>query len=77
MFIIGILLVNSFLSLVLFHWGVSRSFVSQSFIDHFAMAMGDLECSYRVSITNEHKTSTSCVFHDCRGFMRSLVLGYN
>ena len=63
-FLLGTFLVNSFPAPFLFHLGTSRSFVSQLLNRGFDMNLRELECSLRVSITNEHKVSTLIIFQD-------------
>lgn len=55
---------NSLPALIIFDLGAIRSFLSQSFSRDFDMVIGELECSLRVSIANEHKVSSSSVFCD-------------
>ena len=47
-----------------FDYGVGQSFIFQSFSRYFDMALGELECLLRVSISNKHKVSASSVFRD-------------
>ena len=56
---------NSFPGLVLFDSRASRSFVSQTFSREFCVQVGELECSLRVSIANEHGVSASSVYRGC------------
>ena len=62
MILLGNFLVNSLSGLLLFDSGASRSFVSQSFSRSFNVSLGELECLLRVSITNEHESSTFSIF---------------
>ena len=57
MILLGTFLVNSLPALVLFDTDASQYFVFQSFSRSFDMTLGELECSLRVSITNEHGIS--------------------
>ena len=62
MILLGTFLVNSLHALVLFDSGASQSFVSQSFSRSFDMALGELECPLRVSISNEHGICASIIY---------------
>ena len=50
---------------MIFSSGASLSFMSQIFSRGFEMSLGELECSLRVSITNEHEIYASKVYQGC------------